>query len=195
MPDAPPAVQIPSLGAVHLRKLSEIRPAPDNPRKISKKAVEVVARSLQEFGWQQPLVVDGDGVLIAPPPRSQAAKFLGLPAAPVVVAENLTPEQVRAYRIADNRTHDFTTWDLPVLVDQLDVLSDDFAEVLNLQDWRTLLDDFADLAPDVPDEVKANASVSGFTVSVVFSSKDAALAQQQHIIDLPGVLDVRHPRG
>lgn len=188
------AVQIPGLGAVEVRKLSEVRPAPDNPRKIPQRAVEVVARSLQEFGWQQPLVVDPDGFLIVGHTRWQAAKLLGATEAPVVVARELTPEQVRAYRIADNRTHDFTTWDLPVLVGQLDVLSDEFAEVLNLQDWRTLLDDFADLAPDVSDEVKANASVSGFVVSVVFSSKDAALAQQQTIIDLPGVLDVRHPR-
>lgn len=189
------AVQIPGLGAVEVRKLSEVRPAPDNPRKIPQRAVEVVARSLQEFGWQQPLVVDGDGFLIVGHTRWQAAKYLGATEVPVVVATDLSPEQVRAYRIADNRTHDFTTWDLPVLVGQLDVLSDEFAEVLNLQDWRTLLDDFADLAPDVPDEVKANASVSGFVVSVVFASKDAALAQQQTIIDLPGVLDVRHPRG
>ena len=189
------AVQIPSLGAVHVRKLSEVRPAPDNPRKIPKRAVEVVARSLQEFGWQQPLVVDGDGVLIVGHTRSQAAKFLGLTEAPVVVAENLTPEQVRAYRIADNRTHDFTTWDLPMLVGQLDVLSDEFSEVLNLQDWATLVDDFKDFVPDVSDEVKANASVSGFVVSVVFASEEAALAQEQTIIDMPGTLDVRHPRG
>lgn len=193
MTAAPEAVQIRGLGAVAVRKLDEIQPAPSNPRKIPGRAVEVVAESLKRFGWQQPIVVDSDGMVIVGHTRLQAAKLLGLESAPVLVASNLTPAEVQAYRIADNRTHDFSSWDLSELVGQLEVLDDDFAKVLNLQDWKTLVDDFEELQIDVPDDVQSNAR-SGFVISIVFGTKDEALAQEQMLMELPGVLNVRHAR-
>lgn len=65
--------KVPALGNVQQYPIADVRPAPDNPRIISEQAVEMVARSLTEFGWQQPLVVDADGVLIAGHTRLQAA--------------------------------------------------------------------------------------------------------------------------
>src|SRR5205814_8216168 len=69
------------------------------------------AASIQEFGWRQPIVVDSQGVIICGHARLLAAQKLGLKEAPVHVAENLTPAQVRAYRLLDNRSHEETTWD------------------------------------------------------------------------------------
>lgn len=174
--------------------VAEVFPAEDNPRRIPARAVEVVAASLKRFGWQQPLVVDKAGVLVVGHTRFLAAKQLKLAEVPVVVAENLTAEEVQAYRIADNRTHDFTSWDFPELVAQLDDLSGDFSDVLALADWESLVGDLADLEPNVPDDVKANAGGQGFTVAVVFATKQAALDVEQQLIDMPGVMDVRHPR-
>lgn len=95
--------------------LDKIKPYPANARKITKSAIEKVAHSLQEFGWRQPIVVDKDGVIVAGHTRHAAAKSLGWATAPVHVAKDLTPEQIRAYRLADNRTNQETRWDMKLL--------------------------------------------------------------------------------
>lgn len=88
---------------VQEKALEEIRPYEKNPRK-NEAAVEPVAESLKEFGWQQPIVVDADGVIIAGHTRWKAAQRLGMKTAPVVIASGLSPEQVKAYRLADNKS-------------------------------------------------------------------------------------------
>jgi ParB-like chromosome segregation protein Spo0J len=74
-----------------------------------------VAASLSEFGFRQPIVVDEDGVIIAGHTRWKAATKLGLAKVPVHVATDLSPDQVRAYRLADNRTGEIAQWDLSIL--------------------------------------------------------------------------------
>ena len=83
--------------------IEDVHPYDKNPR-INENGVEAVASSIKEFGWQQPIVVDRDHVIIAGHTRYFAAKHLNLTEVPVVIAEHLTPEQVKAYRIADNKT-------------------------------------------------------------------------------------------
>jgi len=100
--------------AVELRKIDDIRPYERNPR-INDQAVDAVAASLAEFGFRQPIVVDADGVIIAGHTRWKAARKLGLAKVPVHVATDLTPEQVRAYRIADNKSGELAEWDLEIL--------------------------------------------------------------------------------
>ncbi len=99
---------------VELRPIDAIRPYERNPR-INDQAVDAVATSLQEFGFRQPIVIDADGVIIAGHTRWKAAKKLGLVKVPVHVATDLTPEQVKAYRIADNKTGELAEWDLEIL--------------------------------------------------------------------------------
>lgn len=89
--------------------IQDIHPYAKNPRD-NRKAVESVARSVQEFGFQQPIVVDAEGVIIAGHTRYAAAKHLGLAKVPVVVADKLSPEQVKAYRLADNKTSELSSW-------------------------------------------------------------------------------------
>ncbi len=95
--------------------LDRILPYARNARKISERAIEKVAASIREFGWQQPIVVDIKGVIIVGHTRVLAARRLGLLNAPVVVAAHLTPAQVKAYRLMDNRSHQEATWDMPLL--------------------------------------------------------------------------------
>src|SRR5436309_9020707 len=95
--------------------LDRIIPYARNARKIPVSAVDKVAASIHEFGWRQPIVVDGKDVIICGHTRLLAARKLGLTEAPVHVAENLTPAQVRAYRLLDNRSHEETTWDVDLL--------------------------------------------------------------------------------
>ncbi|MBR3231361.1 MAG: ParB N-terminal domain-containing protein [Lachnospiraceae bacterium] len=100
------------------RALDQIQPYEKNPRK-NEAAVDKVAESLREFGWQQPIVTDRDGVIIAGHTRLMAAQRLGLKTAPVVVAEGLSEEQVKAYRLADNKTNEFASWDIGMLNEEL----------------------------------------------------------------------------
>lgn len=103
------------------RSLSEIHPYEKNPR-INRDAVKAVADSIGEYGFRQPIVVDEDGVIIAGHTRYQAAQRLELETVPVHVAEGLTPEQARAYRIMDNRSHENATWDMDLLKFEFDGL-------------------------------------------------------------------------
>ena len=93
-----------------------------NSRKIPERAVDKVAASIKEFGWRQAIVVDKDGVIICGHTRLLAAKKLGLKQVPVHVADNLTPAQVKAYRLMDNRSHEETDWDLELLGPELEEL-------------------------------------------------------------------------
>jgi ParB-like chromosome segregation protein Spo0J len=97
-------------------------PYEGNPRIISETAVEKVAASLTEFGWQQPLVVDEEGVVIAGHTRLLAAQRLELAEVPVHVARGLAPEKVAAYRLMDNRSADEAQWHFDLLQHELEQL-------------------------------------------------------------------------
>lgn len=103
---------------VKLVKIVDIRPYDRNPRN-NDGAVDAVAASIKEFGWQQPIVVDRDGVIIAGHTRYKAAKKLKCDTVTVVVADDLTEEQVKAYRLADNKTGELAEWDFSALEEEL----------------------------------------------------------------------------
>ena len=94
--------------------VSEIREYENNPRD-NEGAVPAVAESIREFGFKVPIVVDEDWVVVAGHTRLKAARRLGLAEAPCVVASDLTPEQVKAYRLADNKTGELAEWDFSAL--------------------------------------------------------------------------------
>ena len=100
-------------------KINDVIPYKNNPRN-NDEAVESTANSIREFGWQQPIVVDNDHVVIVGHTRLRAAKRLGLETVPVVVASNLTQEQADAYRLADNKTGELAEWDDKLLKSELD---------------------------------------------------------------------------
>jgi DNA modification methylase len=100
-------------------KIDAIVPYERNARKIPRKAIDKVAASIREFGWRQPIVVDKEGVIICGHARWLAAKKLGLEQVPVHPATNLTPAQVKAYRLMDNRSHEETEWNFDLLGEEL----------------------------------------------------------------------------
>ena len=103
--------------------VERLRPYEHNPRK-NDAAVEVVARSITEYGFRQPIVVDADGVIVIGHTRLKAALRLGLTKVPVHVARDLPPERVKALRIADNRSHEIAEWDMELLPVELAGLRD-----------------------------------------------------------------------
>lgn len=100
---------------VVLRQMADIRPYEGNPR-INDEGVQYVANSIKEFGIKQPIVIDKEGTIVAGHTRYAALKKLKWTAeVPCIMADDLTPEQVSAYRLADNKTAEFSDWDLPKL--------------------------------------------------------------------------------
>lgn len=103
--------------------IDRVTPYENNPRN-NDDAVEATANSIKEFGWQQPIVVDKDGVVIAGHTRLKASHRLHLKQVPVVVADKLSEEHVNAYRLADNKVGELSDWDFGALGDELDAITD-----------------------------------------------------------------------
>lgn len=127
---------------IQFYSIDEVKPYPNNPR-INDAAVDKVAASLKEFGFRQPIVVDKDMVIIAGHTRLKAAKKLGLKEVPVLVADDLTEEQVKAYRLADNKTAEFAEWDDDLLAIELGGITD-----IDMSDFGFDLD-----LPEEPHEI------------------------------------------
>jgi len=108
---------------IQLINPNKLIPYPNNPR-INGEAVDKVAASIKEFGFQQPIVVDKNMVVIVGHTRLKAAKKLKLPVVPVQIAKDLTEEQANAYRLADNRVGEESEWDLDRLGEELDKILD-----------------------------------------------------------------------
>jgi DNA modification methylase len=147
---------------IELWELSRVRPYENNPRK-NEAAVDAVANAIQEFGFRQPIVVDGEGVIVVGHTRFFAAQKLGLATVPIHVATDLTPAQIKAYRLADNKLHELSEWNYDLLpieladlqgmdfnIDLLGFSADDLAEILDpgVQEGQCDPDD----VPAPPDE-------------------------------------------
>lgn len=104
--------------------ISKIKPYKNNPRDNSEAIGEVV-KSIKAYGFQQPIVVDKDGIIIVGHTRYEAAKSLGLKTVPVVWASNLNEQQVKGYRLADNKTNDYSVWDNKKLLQELQDIDED----------------------------------------------------------------------
>jgi len=98
--------------------IDALKPYPTNPRR-NDSAVDAVAKSIDAFGWNVPVICDKDLTVIAGHTRIKAAKQLGMDTIPVYIAEHLTPDQVKAYRLADNRTGEIANWDFQLLPEEL----------------------------------------------------------------------------
>lgn len=106
-----------------MRPIDQVIPYARNPRK-NDDAVAVVAASLKEFGFRQPIVVDPDGVVIVGHTRLKAARQLGMTEVPVHVAQGLSKSQVKAYRIADNKVAEAAEWDEMLLSLEIDEIKE-----------------------------------------------------------------------
>lgn len=140
-------------------KTGELIPYVNNPRN-NENAVDVVAGSIKEFGFKNPIIIDKDNVIIAGHTRLLASRKLGLEEVPVIRAEDLTEQQVKAFRIADNKTSEFAEWDDELLGIELEELGDLFTgfstqeleDLFNNSNEEVEEDDFE---VEVPEEPKA----------------------------------------
>ena len=128
------------------KNISELVEYENNPR-VNDAAVEPVAESIKSFGFKQPIVVDRDNVIVAGHTRYRAAIKLGLKTVPCVVADDLSPDAVKAYRLVDNKTSEYAQWNL-------DLLKSELANIeFDLDAWK--MPDIFDtaVATDIPEEL------------------------------------------
>lgn len=150
------------------KKVSEIKPYENNPR-INDSAVDFVANSIRDFGFKVPIVVDKDNVIINGHTRYKASLKLGITEVPVIVADNLTEQQVKAFRLADNKSGEIATWDYELLEEEL------FSIDLNMEEYGFI--DVEDETQSLIDDLMTNEfsvhneSREEFSVTFVFDKK------------------------
>ena len=148
------------------RRIDELKPDPANPRRHPKKQVRQIRNSIEVFGFVVPILIDGDGNVVAGHGRLQAAKELGMTKVPTLCLDHLTPAQVRAFMIADNRLTEIAVWDDRLLAEQfrdLSLLELDFSleltgfempeidlRIASLEDPPEATGDPADRLPEMP---------------------------------------------
>lgn len=138
---------------VEEKPINQIRPYPNNPR-INTGAIDECATSIRAFGFLQPLVLDTDGYVVVGHTRLEAAKRLGLETVPCVVASDLTPDEIAAYRIADNSVHDRSKWDMGLLEIELSNIEMDMGAFGFLDTFPTGEKDEADRCPTCGHKMK-----------------------------------------
>jgi hypothetical protein len=129
-----------------------LRPYENNPRN-NEQAVEAVANSIKEFGFKVPIVATIDGEIVNGHTRFKAAKFLKLKTVPVLIADDLTEEQIKAFRLADNKTGELADWDVELLYSELDELTGFDMTMFGFEDIDFSLDDFEEDEKKTGEEV------------------------------------------
>ena len=135
--------------------LEEIKPYEKNPRN-NDNAVDAVAASIREFGFKVPIIIDKDNIIVAGHTRYKAAKKLGLKTVPCIKTDDLTDEQVKAFRLADNKVAEQAEWDFDLLNEELETITMDMEQFgFDLPEEKTPTEIIEDDVPDVPEEPKS----------------------------------------
>src|SRR5690554_4092315 len=122
-----------------LKSVNDLIEYDNNPRH-NDEAVEAVANSIREFGFKVPIIITSEDVIVAGHTRLKASKKLGLDEVPCIIADDLTEEQIKAFRLADNKTSELATWNFEALEEELDKIDLDMLQF-----------GFEDLYDDIPD--------------------------------------------
>lgn len=130
------------------KNVGEIIPYENNPRR-NEEAVDRVAASIKEFGFKVPIIVDSENVVVAGHTRLKAAEKLGLKTVPVIMADDLNEEQIKAFRLADNKTSEFAEWDFEKLNEELAEI-----ERINMAEFG-----FDDLEKQIDEEAKEREDI------------------------------------
>lgn len=128
---------------IKMMRLGDLRPYEKNPRK-NDEAVKYVQESIKQFGFKVPIVIDRDFVIVAGHTRYKAAKKLDLKEVPCIVADDLTDEQIKAFRLADNKVAEKAEWDFNILSAELDELFDFDMTAFGFEDDAISSDEFSD---------------------------------------------------
>lgn len=137
------------------KNINEIKEYENNPRN-NDNAVEYVANSIKEFGFKVPIIIDKNNIIVAGHTRYKASKLLGIDEVPCIVADDLTEEQIKAFRLVDNKSAELATWDLDLLNMELESITDLDMELFDFnieKDLKEVVDD--DYEVELPEEPKS----------------------------------------
>ena len=160
------------------KKLSELKPYENNPRK-NEEAVEYVANSIREFGFKVPIVIDKDGVIVAGHTRYKAAKQLKLKTVPCIIADDLNEEQIKAFRLADNKTAEMAGWDFPLLDMELAQLNMDMEQFGFKEFDHGDIDDFFEDAQENEKEEKLHVITCPHCGKQIVLTKDFHIKEDE----------------
>ena len=174
--------------------INEIKPYENNPR-YNEHAVEFVANSLKKFGFQQPIVIDKNNVVVAGHTRLKAAQKLGYTKVPCKYADELSPEEVKAYRLADNKTNEIAVWDKEAEKLELSELDDLGFDMAEFGFWEE-----EDSADSKTEKVKLDVSTAKVPFTevlreehnyiVLYFDNEVDWLQLQSLIDVSGKMNL-----
>lgn len=145
--------------------IKDLKPYEKNPRH-NDGAIDYVAKSIEEYGFKVPIIVQKNGTIIAGHTRYEASKKLGIEEVPCIIADDLSEEQAKAFRIADNKVSDYSIWDNKLLLEELETIGDDLFTGFDFGDIL----DFDVL--DEQDNSVVDENESGVTYECVIRSND-----------------------
>ena len=177
------------------KRLNELKPYENNPR-INDGAVKYVKNSIEEFGFKVPIVIDKDGVIVAGHTRYKASQELGLETVPCVVADDLTDEQVKAFRIADNKTAEKASWDLDALKTEMEELEE--IDGIDMRDFGFGDFEISALTEDMDAEGYDNELMDAFSehseemlkkqrVIITYETEEEETSRQEHLRQMKSV--------
>ena len=172
------------------KNIDDLKTYGQNPRVISDQAVEAVASSIEEFGFKVPIIVDGNNVIVAGHTRREAAEQLGMDEVPVIIADDLSEEQVKAFRLADNKVAEFSDWDIGMLEEEInDLIGDDFdMEQFGFEITRKLEESNNGYDEEVKPEVEFTTELGEESNYIVLSFDNSVdWLQLQSVFDLKRV--------
>lgn len=138
------------------KNIAELHEYENNPR-LNDDAVDVVANSIREFGWKVPIVIDKQNIIVTGHTRIKAARKLGITQIPCIVATDLSPSQIKAYRLADNSAAEKSGWDFS----KLDIELQDLSDVFNMGDFGFIDYDSFDTQMSIPTDEPIPISTEG----------------------------------
>ena len=167
-----------------MQSIDSIIPYEKNPRK-NKKAIDYVKNSIKEFGFKNPIIVDKDNVIVAGHTRFEAAKKLKMTEVPTNIASDLTDEQIKAFRLADNKTAEFSSWNLGLLDGELFDIQGIDMELFgfSFDDDKNALSDTYSLKVKIPQYEPTGNEVE--LSELVDTSKSEVLIEEIEEADIP----------
>ena len=169
-----------------MRQTEDLQAYKYNPRD-NDNAVDVVAESIKEFGFKCPIIIDCEGVIIAGHTRLRAAKRLGIREVPCIVADDLTPEQIKAFRLADNKTSEFAEWDFAALERELEELTAFDVDMSKFGFDEVFGEEIEEEEEEKPEIEFVTSLEESHNYIVLYFDKDIDWLQAQSVFDLKSV--------
>lgn len=174
---------------IKMMAIEDLKPYEKNPRK-NDASVPKVMESIKKFGFKVPIVIDKDNVIVTGHTRYKASQKLGIKEVPCIIADDLTEEQIKAYRLADNKVSEFSVWDYDLLAGELGELSDSFdmgdfgftMDVEEMQGWDE---------EEEPEEQPAEKKERGYAIcyELTFNNEE----EQEEWYEFLGALKRKFP--